>query len=257
MRKTILAIILFSLLGCSTVDFQDETSGWSAEKLYAEAKSDLNTGDYESAIRYYEILEARYPFEIFAQQAQLDMIYAYYRYEEPESALAAADRFIKIYPRHTKVDYAYYLKGLINFERDIGLLDRFLPLDRSQRDQTALRQSFRDFSELVTRFPESPYSQDARQRMLYLRNALAQHELSVAQFYMRRKAYLAAANRAKIVIANYQRTPAVPGALLVLAKAYKVMGLNTLYDSTLRVFKLNYPDHKGISQLEALVITDS
>jgi outer membrane protein assembly factor BamD len=219
---------------------------WSAKRFYSEAKEALKDGDYITAIEYYEKLEARYPLGKYAQQAQLDIIYAYYKYEEPESAIVAADRFLKLYPRHPKIDYVYFLKGLVYFEFNQGSLERFLPLERSQRDPTSLRRAYQVFSELVMRFPKSKYYQDAKQRMIYLRNVLAMHELQVAEFYMKRGAYLAAANRAKTVVESYQRTPAVPDALVILSKSYKIMGLNDLYADTLKVLKLNYPEHEGI-----------
>ena len=258
MKFIAIIISLYSLLhlsGCAVFsDPEDETLKWSAERFYAEAKESLEVGDYKTALKYYELLEARYPFGKYAQQAHLDIIYAYYKYEEPESALLTADRFIKLYPRHPQLDYVYYLKGLINFERNQGIFERLLPLDRSQRDQNTAVKSFYDFAELIERFPNSKYSQDARQRMLYLRNTLAENELHVARFYLQRGAYIAAANRAKMVIESYQRTPAVPYALVILAKSYKIMGLNNLSDSTLKVLKLNYPDHEGIVEVENLVI---
>lgn len=232
----------------------DETKNWSADRFYSEAKDALNSGEYETAIKHYEGLEARYPFGRYAQQAQLEVIYAYYRYDEPESAIAAADRFIKLHPRHPFVDYAYYLKGLVSFNEDRGLVERYLPSDPSQRDPGAARQSFQDFSELIKRFPNSKYVTDARQRMLFLRNNLAQYEVNVADYYMRRGAYLAAANRAKYVVENYQRTPAMPEALSILASAYKIMDLGELADDALRVLELNYPGDPRIAQVKNLEV---
>jgi len=243
--------LLLNLSGCSTFTDPKEAN-WPAARFYSEAKDAAKVGDYDTAIKYYELLEARHPFGKYAQQAQLDIIYAYYKFEEPESAIVAANRFIKLYPRHAYVDYAYYLKGLVHFDLDQGMLARLLPLDRSQRDQSAAVQSYLDFSELVARFPNSQYSKDARQRMIYLRNMLAEYELHVAKFYMKRGAYVAAANRAKTVIESYQRTPAVRKALVILAKAYKIMELNDLSDSTLKVLKLNYPEQ--IAEVENLVV---
>lgn len=243
--------LLLNLSGCSTLTDPKEAN-WSPERFYSEAKDAVKVGDYETAIKYYELLEARHPFGKYAQQAQLDVIYAYYKFEEPESAIVAANRFIKLYPRHAHVDYAYYLKGLVHFELNQGMLARLLSLDRSQRDQNAAMQSYMDFSELVALFPNSQYSKDARQRMIYLRNMLAEYELHVAKFYMKRGAFVAAANRAKTVIESYQRTPAVREALVILAKAYKIMNLNDLSNSTLKVLKLNYPDKT--TEVENLVV---
>ncbi len=254
MKPILLFVTLYTLTILSGCGSDPITDNWPVDVLYQEAKDALDVGDYETAIKYYEILEARYPFGKYAQQAQLDIIYGYYKYEEPESALVAADRFIKLYPRHSNVDYVYYLKGLINFELDQGMLDRFLPLDHSQRDPTASKRAFQEFSELLRRFPNSRYSQDARQRMIHLRNRLAKHELHVAKFYMKRSAYLAAANRAKTVVQAYPRTPAVPEALVIMAKAYKIMALNDLSDNALKVLTLNYPNHKGIAEVNNLVV---
>jgi outer membrane protein assembly factor BamD len=254
-KLSIMLYSLSSLFGCSLIgDTRDETKNWSLERLYSEAKGALDSGTYESAIKYYEQLEARDPFGKYAQQAQLEVIYAYYKFEEPDSAIVAADRFIKLYPRHSYVDYAYYLKGLVNFERNQGILARILPLDRSQRDQGAALQSFYDFADLVKQFPQSKYSEDAKQRMVYLRNILAEYELHVARFYLQRGAYIAAANRAKTVIQSYQQTPAVAEALVILAKAYKIMGLDDLSANALSVLKLNYPNNKGIKEIERVVV---
>jgi outer membrane protein assembly factor BamD len=239
--------------GCGLLPEQkDETADWSAQKLYSEARSALNDGEYAQAVKYYESLEARYPFGKYAQQAQLEIAYAYYKDEEPDSALAALDRFIKLNPRHPNVDYAYYLKGLVNFNRGQGLVERYLPQDPAARDPGSALDAFEDFSTLVRLYPSSPYAADATQRMLYLRNNLASHELQVAEYYLRREAYVAAANRAKYVIENYPRAPAVPQALVVLAKAYRSMGLVDLADDAVRVLRLNYPDHPGIAEVERL-----
>lgn len=233
---------LFSLLlsACAWMDTQkDETQGWSAQKIYTEASGAMKESDYQKAIKYYEILEARYPFGKYATQTQLDVAYAYYKYEEPESALAAADRFIKLYPKHPNVDYAYYLKGLVNYNRTLGFFDRYLPTDQSQRDAGANLESFKDFEKLLQEFPQSPYSADARQRMIYLRNNMALHEIHIATYYMKRGAYLAAVNRAKYVIENFQRTTAVNDALEILIVGYTELGLPKLAEDARRVLDLN------------------
>ncbi len=252
---SLLGLSLLGLGGCSLLPDQvDNTKSWSAERFYTEAKDALNSHDYGTAIKYFETLEARYPFGRYAQQAQLEVIYAYYKDNEPVSAVAAADRFIKLYPRHPFVDYAYYLKGLANFSTSRGLVERYLPQDTSQRDPGAARQSFQDFSDLVKRFPNSKYTKDATLRMTYLRNNLAKYEINVANYYMKRGAYVAAANRAKYVVENYQRTPSVPDALGILAKAYKVMGLDDLSADALRVLELNYPKHRALAQAKNTVV---
>ncbi|MCV6639499.1 outer membrane protein assembly factor BamD [Candidatus Albibeggiatoa sp. nov. NOAA] len=256
MKKLLLiAICLLSLASCSALrDTENKTADWTAQQIYAEARNFLNESDFDSAIRYYELLEARYPLGRYAQQAQLDMIYAYYKYGEPESAIAVADRFIKFYPRHPNIDYAYYLKGLVNFEMNSGLVDRIVKLDKSQRDASAAKASFENFSELVERFPNSKYSEDARQRMVYLHNNLARYELHVAEYYIKRGAYLAAANRAKTVVEGYPNSPDMPEALTLMAKAYKILDLHPLYEDALRVLKANYPDYEGIATVENTVI---
>ncbi len=251
MIRLMISLCVLLVLGCSTEPKLEE---WPINRLYSEAKEALDYGDFENAIRYYEMLEARSPFGNYAQQTQLDLIYAYYKFDEPESAIVAANRFIQLYPRHPKVDYVYYLKGLVNFERDQSALTRLFSLDRSQRDQHSALQSFYDFQELIKRFPNSKYSEDARQRMIHLLNRMAEHELHVAKFYLKRGAYIAAANRAKNIVETYQTTPTVPEALVIMAKAYKIMGLNDLSESALKVLKLNHPEHEGIAEVEKLAV---
>jgi outer membrane protein assembly factor BamD len=241
MPRIVWPVLLLALLlsGCSAFEEKDETLGWSQQKLFTEATDEMRAGNYDKAIKYYEILESRYPFGKYAHQAQINVAYAYYRYSEPESALAAADRFIKLHPGHPATAYAYYLRGLINFNRSLGFLDRFLPTDTSQRDPGASLDSYKDFGEVVSRYPNSEYVEDAAQRMLYLRNNLARHEVNVARYYMRRGAFLAAANRAEYVVQNYQRTPALRDALELMAAAYARLGLDTLADDTRRVLAFN------------------
>ncbi len=250
---TALVLSLTLIAGCASWGKeQDKTRDWSAERLYEEAKLNMDNGDYETAIDYYQKLESRFPFGRLAQQAQLDIAYAYYKFDEPASAIAATDRFIKLHPRHPNVDYAHYLKGLIHFTQGRSFFDRFFPRDMSLRDPGAARESFEAFSELVRRFPNSKYAEDASQRMVYLKNMLAQHEIHIANYYMRRGAYVAAANRARYVVENFQRTPAVPEALAVMAKAYTVMGLNELASDSVRVLRLNYPSYEGLAEIDAL-----
>ena len=247
-------LVVAGLGGCSLLPEQiDKTKEWSAARLYSEAKDELSSGNYETAIGYFEKLQARYPFGRYAQQAQLELIYAYYKSNEPDAAIAAADRFIRTYPRHPFVDYAYYLKGLTNFTREGGVMQRLRPIDMKTTDTSLSLQAFNDFSELVRRFPNSKYAEDAKQRMLFLRNNLAAYEIHVAAYYMRRKAYVAAANRAKYVIQNYPRTPAVPEALAILTRAYTKMGMPELAEDSLRVLTFNYPDSEQVPELTAML----
>jgi len=252
--QLLLLVLVGSLLtGCSWFgEKQDITKDWSAARLYSAAKERLQNKDYEQAIDYYEKLEARYPFGPHSQQAQLDIAYAYYRNDEAASAVAAAERFIKLHPRHPNVDYAYYIKGLANYVKTGGLVSRIVNKDYSKRDTGAALEAFRDFSELTRRFPNSKYAQDAAQRMLFLKNTLAMHEVHVANYYLSRGAFVAAANRARYVVENYQRTPAMPDALVVLAKSYKAMQLPNLSEDAVRVLELNYPNHPGIQEVAEL-----
>ncbi len=238
----LIALLFVSLLGGCTSMFEKEeekTRNWSASQFYSKASGALAEGDYETAIKYYEMLEARYPFGKYAMQAQLDVAYAYYRDSEPDSAIAAADRFIRIHPRNPHVDYAYYLKGLANFNRSIDFMTRFLPTDLSQRDSGAALESFNDFAELIRRYPNSQYAADSRKRLIYLRNLIAQQEVHVARYYMRRGAYLAAANRCKEVVEKYPTTPAVEGALELMVEAYTKLELNDLATDANRVLAYN------------------
>jgi outer membrane protein assembly factor BamD len=232
----------------------DPTKGWSAQQLYSSAKARLESGDYETAIDYYGKLESRYPFGPLAQQAQLETAYAYYKSDEPASAIAAADRFLRMHPRHSSADYAYYLKGLANFNRGRNVLDVVLPQDPSARDPGAAAQAFRDFEELVRQYPDSRYAADATQRMVYLKNTVAQHEIHVARYYLRRAAYVAAANRARYVVERFQGTPSVPEALVIMATAYRVLGLEDLSADALRVLELNFPNHPGVESVRGLRI---
>jgi outer membrane protein assembly factor BamD len=217
----------------------DETEGWSADRLYNAAAKELDSANYKSAIELYQKLETRYPFGRYAMQGQLDVAYAHYKAEEPEAAIAAADRFIKLYPTNPYVDYAFYLKGIVNYNRSVGFLDRFIPTDPSQRDPGSALDAFEDFGELVQRFPDSKYAEDARQRMLYLRSNLAKSEVNVARYYMRRGAYLAAVNRAQYVVERYQRTSAVEDALEIMVEGYKRLGEEQLAADAQSVLTLN------------------
>ena len=250
-----LAVALAMLAGCASKDVDEDSESTAsgertATQMYAEAKAALKAQDYETAIQRLEALEGRFPFGAYAQQAALDIAYAYYKYDEPESAIAAADRFIKLYPRHPRVDYAYYLKGLIKFEQGHSVFDRIGGNDPAKRDPAAARKAFQFFSELVKRFPKSPYAEDAVQRMVYLRNNLARHELMVAEFYMKRRAYVAAANRASYIVENLQRTPSVERALVIMARAYTELRLPELAEDAVRILQLNFPDNPSLAEFE-------
>lgn len=244
MRHSLALFLLLTLTACGFFSplpngGEAVTSSVPVEQLYADAMDEMNEGNYEKAVKGFEALQSRYPYGRYAQQAQLEIAYAYFKQKEPDAALSAADRFIKQYPNNPHVDYAYYLKGLINFNEDLGILGSIVQPDLSDRDPQAARDAFDAFKELVTRFPESKYAVDSRLRMQYLINTLARHEIHVANYYLRRGAYVAAVNRAKDVLANYPQTPATRDALGIMIKAYDAMGMSKLRDDTQRVLDVN------------------
>jgi len=236
------------LPGCGLLPTEkDETVGWSAQKLYDEAKDAMASKTWDKAIKYLEKLEARYPYGRFAQQAQIDIAYSYWKNGERASAMAAADRFIKLYPNHVNVDYAYYLKGLVNFNEVGGILTIIDTPDMTERDSKGSRESFDAFKELVQRFPDSKYAEDARARMRYLVNSLAQYEVHVARYYMKRGAYVAAANRADFALKNYPQAPAIEEAIFIKVKAYDALGMTDLRDASDRVMRTNFPESKYLT----------
>jgi outer membrane protein assembly factor BamD len=228
------------LTGCSTTPV-DKTAGMSPNKLYAEAKDEMATGQWEKAVPLLEKLEARAAGTPLAQQAQLDKAYAHYKSAEPAQALATLERFMKLHPASPAFDYALYLKGIISFNDDLGLLSAVTRQDLAERDQKASKESFEAFKELVTRFPESRYTPDARQRMTYIVGSLAQYEVYVARYYYKRGAYLAAINRAQLTVADYRDVPAIEEALFIIYKSYDALGLEQLRDDAKRVLEKNYP----------------
>ena len=237
--------LALALAGCSSLpDTIDETAGWSAARLYGEAKDAQASGNWELAAKHLERLESRYPYGRFAQQAQLELGYVYWKQGETGSALAACDRFIKLHPNHPAVDYVYYLKGLINFNEDLGLFGFISDQDPSERDPKAAREAFDAFRELVSRFPDSKYTPDAIKRMDFLVNTLASLEVHVAHYYTRRGAYIAAANRAQHAIKTYPRAPATEEAMFILVNSYDKLGLTDLRDDADRVLRQNFPDSR-------------
>ena len=237
-----LAVLLLGGCGIFSGKENDETRGWSVQKLYAEARQELADRNWENAIKHYERIESRYPFGRFAQQAQIEAAYAHWKNEDAASALAGIDRFLKLHPNHPSADYMYYLRGVINFNDDLGILGFFSGQDQSERDPKAAADAFNAFRELVTRFPESKYTPDAIQRMNYLVNALASNEIHIARYYMKRKAYVAAANRAQFALKTYPSAAANEEGLLIMVKAYDAMGMTTLRDDAERVMRQNFPD---------------
>ena len=245
--STLLLSAALLAAGCNKDD-SDLEDGRSAAELYSEAKSQLDHNAYDRALYSFKVLQTRYPFGRYAEQAQLEMAYAYYKAGRPEQALSTADRFIRMYPSHPNVDYAFYVRGLTNYEQKVGFLERIMPSRVRDRDQTAALEAFADFDELCRRFPDSRYAPDARQRMVFLRNNLSYYEIDVAHFYLDRKAYVAAANRARYLLETYPDSPEAGNALEVLHIAYTELDLPELASDALRVLELNYPDHPYINE---------
>ncbi len=242
----LLFILFFSvtLFACAGAD-KDETAGYSAKELYEEAQSSLDAAEFQAAVKNLESLEARYPFDPYAKQAQLEIAYAYYKYDELDQATSAVERFARLHPRDPHMDYVYYLKGLINFNRGQGLLDDWFPREPSRHDPAVLEQAFNNFATLVRRYPNSTYAGDAYQRMVYLRNQMAEKEILVAEFYIERKSWLSAAKRAKAVITRYPNTIWTKRALEILLLSYQKLELNDLAADIKRV--IDYNDFSDIN----------
>jgi outer membrane protein assembly factor BamD len=235
------------MAGCSSTD-EDKTAGWSPNRIYSEAKDEVDSGSFDKAVPLFEKLEGRAAGTPLAQQAQIDKAYAQYKGGEKPAAIATLDRFMKLHPASPAIDYALYLKGVINFNDDLGLFSFLTRQDLSERDQKAAKESFESFKELVSRFPESRYATDARQRMNYIVNSLAQYEVHVARYYYERGAYLAAINRAQIAITDYREVPALEEALYIMVMSYDRLGMNDLRDDARRVLTQNYPQSEYLSR---------
>ena len=242
-KLSVVPVLLLAALlaGCSSLKEEDKTATWSPNKLYAEAKDELNGGAYDKAIPLLEKLEGRAAGTPLAQQAQLDRAYAHYKAGEQAQALATLDRFIKLHPTSPALDYALYLKGIVNFNDNLGMFAFLSKQDLSERDQKAAKESYESFRDLSTRFPDSRYTPDARARMTYIVNSLAQYEVHVARYYYSRGAYVAAINRAQSALADYRDVPALEEALGILMRSYDALGMAQLRDDTRRVLEKNYP----------------
>jgi outer membrane protein assembly factor BamD len=246
-RSTLVVALLAGVLAaCGSTPRYDEKD--SAEKLYADARDDMSAGSYDRAIKTLEKVEGRAAGTLLAQQAQLELAYAYWKTGERAQAQSTLDRFIKLHPSSPALDYAMYLKGLVHFNDNLGILSAISRQDISERDQQASRDAYQSFKQLVDQFPNSKYAADARVRMDYIVNALAQYELHVARYYYRRGAYVAAANRAQQALREYQHTPSIEEALYILAQSYDQLGLTQLRDDADRVLKQNYPDSRFVRE---------
>ncbi|MDP0562290.1 MAG: outer membrane protein assembly factor BamD [Candidatus Endonucleobacter sp. (ex Gigantidas childressi)] len=245
----LLPLLLSTLIvtGCASKGDKDSLpEALSETEIYQLANNSLNKEHYSEAIKSLRILESRFPFGVFAEQAQLEIIYSYFMNDELNASKAAADRFIRLHPTHQSTDYAYYIKGLASNTASIGIIERYIPLDMSRRDPGQAIQSFNEFSELLSRYPNSKYAPDARQRMIALRNRLAAYEIHAANYYLKRKAFVGAIMRGQYVIENMQETPSMPEALAIMIEGYQHLGLTGSADAALKVLKLNYPDHPSL-----------
>lgn len=243
---TCLALLML-LAACSSTPV-DNTAGWSPNRIYAEAKDELNSGGFEKAVSLYEKLEGRAAGTPLAQQAQIEKAYAHYKGGEKAQAIAVLDRFMRLHPTSPGIDYALYLKGVVNFNDRLGMFSFLTRQDLSERDQKAAKESFESFRELVTRFPDSRYTPDARARMTYILNSLAEYEVHVARYYYSRGAYVAAVNRAQLALADYRDVPAQEEALFILIQSYDAMGMDKLRDDARRVLEKNYPNSDFLSK---------
>lgn len=253
LRLSIMALFAVVLSSCSFFGGDDDTddefgAGKAERELYDSAISYLESSQSRVAIDYLEALESQFPFGAYAEQAQLELIYAYYRSSNHDSAMASADRFIRLHPEHPNVDYAFYMRGLITFTREASFIGQFLPLDITTRDPGSARESFAYFSEFLVRYPNSGYGPDARKRLIYLRNLLSRHEINTANYYFKRGAYLAATNRGKFVVENFQGSPSVPDGLATMALGYRLLGYTELADNATRVLAQNYPEHPALDE---------
>lgn len=254
MMKRLSVLIIFSLClaSCGTTKHKSVAQlyqGMSAEQIFDRGERSMVNGVYVKAIEDFEALQTLYPFSSFAQQAQLNIIYSSFVGGEYAQSEAAASRYIHLFPRGDHVDYAYYMKGLANFNQDRGVFQRYIQTDLSKRDVSTAQQSFADFNELLTRFPNCEYASDAHERMIYLRNLMAQQQLNVAVYYFSIQAYLAAINRANEIVIHYQEAPQIVAALGVIAQSYHMLGLDSLAIQTKDVLALNFPESEVYSRV--------
>ena len=252
-KNAVLLLLVFSLAGCSLFgskkdDERDKTKTLTEGQLYQRVQELLDDKNYDLAVRNLQLLESRFPFGSYAEQSQLEIIYAYFQSGEEDAAIASAERFLRLHPDHPDADYAWYMKGLANYTLKPGLLSRFYQMDHASRDVEPARRSFWEFQEFLRRYPDSQYAADARVRMVYIKQVLARHEVIVANYYIKRHAYTAAINRAKGVLEQYQRTDAVGDALAVLAYCYNRTGLSELAADNIALLKANYPEHAAFDE---------
>ena len=254
MNKTVVhcSVLLSAMLlivGCSATKKEDRYRMMSGSDLLQEGKNSLEGGSYKESIERFDVIEARFPQGSYAEQAKMNKMYAYYLNRDHKEALEEANDFIKLYPNHPNTAYAWYIKGLVNFDKARSIIDKFLPPDHSKVDQKQLTESLEAFLVILDKYPNSIYAEDSAKRVTYLRNILAMSEIHIANFYMERKAYIGAANRAQYVIDNYDGAPAVQEALAIQVRAYRALGLEDMANDRLRILQMNYPNYEGLAAL--------
>ena len=246
MKKQILGVCtlasILMLSACSSDKIVDPYQGNDAKYIYASGHSDLQSGDYTGAVQAFQSLDAQYPFNTYTRLGDLEIIYAQYENDNPALALAAANRFIRLYPTDPQVAYAYYMRGVINFDNGRSFLQRYTPYDMAKHDSESYPNAYKDFDTVITLYPDSPYVEDARRRMMYLNNVMAQYQLNIATYYYKMEAYAAAAERAKTVLVYYPQTPQLEGALVVMANSYEQLHLPKLEQSAKLMLKANFPN---------------
>ena len=238
-----------SVAGCSSSNNEEKAvlANMGAQQLYDRAKESMEVGNFSAAAQTLSALDSRYPFGPLSHQVQLDLIYSYYKSGKIEETLATIDRFVRLNPNHSDVDYAYYMRGLTNMESDSNLFQELLNIDRTDRDPSKSREAFEDFRRLIQQYPDSKYAADAKQRMVHIKDRLARYEIAIARFYMRREAYVAAANRGRYVIEHFPDSTQVQQALEIMVSSYEQLGLDELKNNAMKTLKLNYPGSEFIS----------
>tara|TARA_Y100000296_G_scaffold71905_1_gene87823 strand:+ start:4547 stop:5311 length:765 start_codon:yes stop_codon:yes gene_type:complete len=238
-----------SVAGCSSSNNEEKAvlANMGAQQLYDRAKESMEVGNFSAAAQTLSALDSRYPFGPLSNQVQLDLIYSYYKSGKIEETLATIDRFVRLNPNHSDVDYAYYMRGLTNMESDSNLFQELLNIDRTDRDPSKSREAFEDFRRLIQQYPDSKYAADAKQRMVHIKDRLARYEIAIARFYMRREAYVAAANRGRYVIEHFPDSTQVQQALEIMVSSYEQLGLDELKNNAMKTLKLNYPESEFIS----------
>lgn len=253
MRYLLVAVLALSLFGCKSLEEKYSQTAkmqkMSADKLYLEGKNALAKGNYATAAKYFEALDAQYPFGKYSEQSLLNLIYARYKAGDTVQSAAIAQRYIHLYPRSRHVDYAYYMKGISNFEQDYGVIRRYMPVDPALRDMTGAKEAYNDLNVFLQRFPRSRYVRDARQRLIYLRNMFARKELYAARYYFKRNSNVAAINRAARIVQQYQQAPQSEEALAIMVKANRRLGLTKEANEAFKVLRATYPQSKFISRL--------